>query len=113
MRDVINDVINGAASEYEMPRNPNFYRNDSGLPQTDLDIPMPNVRWPISSGDKICSTCNKEDVCMYKTELEQVIKEITRTSENVSVFIDINIKCKKWTGKVVSYRSPQYESGEY
>lgn len=98
------DVINGAASEYEMPRNPNFHRKDSGLPQTNLDTPMPNVRQPIGSGDKICSTCNKEDVCMYKAELEQAVKEITRTSESVIAFIDINIRCKKWSGKVVSYR---------
>ena len=29
------DIINGVASEYEMPREPKFYPDDSKLPRTN------------------------------------------------------------------------------
>lgn len=68
-------------------------------------VPMPNTTPPPSSnGDKICNTCNKEDVCMYKGELAQAAKEITQISERTNVFVDVYIKCKKWHGKVSNYR---------
>ena len=98
------DVINGVTSEYEMPREHKFYSNDSKLPRTNCNIPMPNVKPPSSNGDRICDTCNKEDVCMYKGELAQAAKEITQISERVNVFIDTDISCKKWSGKVSNYR---------
>ena len=97
-------VINSVASEYEMPREPKFYHDDSKLPITNCNIPMPNVKPPASNGDRICDTCNKEDVCMYKGELAQAAKEITQISERVNVFIDTDIRCKKWSGKVVNTR---------
>ena len=96
-------IYNGVASEYEMPRTPEFYPNDSRLPLTDCNIPMPE-KPPATNGDRICNTCNKEDVCMYKAELAQAAKEITQISERVNVFIDTNIRCKKWSGKVVNMR---------
>ena len=43
--------------------------------------------------------------CMYKGELAQAAKEITEISERVNVFIDTDIRCKKWSGKVSNYRS--------
>ena len=98
------DVINGVASEYEMPREPKFYPNDSKLPITNCNIPMPNVKPPASNRDRICDTCNKEDVCMYKGELAQAAKEITQISERVNVFIDTDIRCKKWSCNVVNTR---------
>lgn len=90
------DIINGVASEYEMPREPKLYETES--------FPMPSVKPPASNGDKICNTCNKEDVCMYKAELAQAAKEITQISERTNVFIDTDIKCKKWSGVVSNYR---------
>ena len=62
--------------------------------------PMPNVKPLASNGDRICNTCNKEDVCMYKGELSQAAKEITQISERVNVFIDTDIRCKKWDGNI-------------
>ena len=100
----MSDVINGVASEYEMPREPKFYHANSKLPRTNCNIPMPNVKPPANNGDRICDTCNKEDVCMYKGELAQAAKEITQISERVNVFIDTDIHCKKWSGKVSNYR---------
>ena len=100
----MSDVINGVASEYEIPREPKFYSDDSKLLRTNCNIPMPNVKPSASNGDKICDTCNKEDVCMYKGELAQAAKEITQISERVNVFIDTDIRCKKWSGKVSNYR---------
>ena len=98
------DIINGVASEYEMPREPKFYHDDSKLPITNCNIPMPNVKPPASNGDRICDTCDNEDVCMYKGELAQAAKEITQISERKNVFIDTDIRCKKWSGKVVNAR---------
>lgn len=97
-------VIDGVASEYEMPRDPKFYPDDSKLPRTNCNIPMPRVKPPASNRDRICDTCNKEDVCMYKGELAQAVKEITQISERVNVFIDTDIRCKKWSGGVSNYR---------
>ena len=88
-------IINGVASEFEMPGK---------LPKTNCNIPMPNVKHPKSDGDRICDTCNKEDVCMYKGELAQAAKEITQISERTNVFIDTDIRCKKWSDKSNSYR---------
>lgn len=89
------EIINGVASEYEI----------SKLPRTNCNIPMPSVKTTtISNGDRICNTCGKEDVCMYKGELAQAAKEITQISERVNVFIDTDIRCKKWSGKVSNVR---------
>ena len=96
----MSDVINGVTSEYEMPREPKFYSDDSKL----SNIPIYNVKELKSNGDRICDTCNKEDVCMYKGELAQAVKEIAQISERKNVFIDIDIRCKKWSGKVSDYR---------
>ena len=98
------DIINGVASEYEMPREPKFYPDNSNWPRTNCNIPMPSVKSLASNGDRICNTCNKEDVCMYKGELAQAAKDITQISERVNVFIDTDIRCKKWSGKVVNSR---------
>lgn len=98
-------VYNGVASEYEIPREPKFYPNESKLPLTNYNVPMPSVKQSkYDNGDRICDTCNKEDVCMYKAELAKAIKEITQISERTNVFIDADIKCKKWSGKVVNQR---------
>ena len=42
---------------------------------------------------------------MYKGELAQAAKEIIQISERVNVFIDTDIHCKKWSGKVVNTRN--------
>ena len=99
------DIINGVASEYEMPREPKFCPGDSKLLKTNCNIPMPNVKRPKSDSDRICDTCIKEDVCIYKGEWAQAAKDITQISERVNVFIDTDIRCKKWSGKVSNYRS--------
>ena len=88
----MSDVINGVASEYEMPREPKFYHANSKLPRTNCNIPMPNVKPPANNGDRVCDTCNKEDVCMYKGELAQAAKDIAQISERVNVFIDTMIE---------------------
>ena len=81
-----------------------FYDEPSRLPKTNCNIPMPGIKTPVSSGDRICNTCNKEDVCMYKGELAKAAKDITEISERINVFIDTDIKCKKWSGVVANYR---------
>ena len=54
--------------------------------------------------NRICDTCCKYDVCMYKEELAKAVKDIMLISDRVNVFIDTDVKCKKWLGKVVNYR---------
>lgn len=100
------NIYNGVASEYEMPREPKFYETENigSLPKTNLNIPTPSVKPSGNDGDRMCDTCNKEDVCMYKEELSQAVKEIAQISERVNVFIDTDIRCKKWSGKVSNYR---------
>lgn len=95
-----NPNISSVASEYEMPREPKFYSDNSKLP----NIPIYNIKELKSNGDRICNTCNKEDVCMYKAELAQAAKEITQISERKNVFIDTDIRCKKWSEKISNYR---------
>lgn len=56
------------------------------------------------SRDRICNTCKKEDVCMYKGELAQAAKDITEISKRVNVFIKTEIECKKWLGQINDYR---------
>ena len=41
---------------------------------------------------------------MYKEELAKAVKDITQISDRINVFIDTDVKCKKWQGKVVNYR---------
>lgn len=86
--------------EYEMSKEPKFYPNDGKLPITNCNITMSEIKY----GDKICDTCCKEDVCMYKGELVQAANEIIRISESKNIFIDTDIRCKKWSGKVSNYR---------
>ncbi len=100
----MSEISNGVASEYEIPREPKFYENSMGLPKTNRDIPMPNVRQPIGSGDRICDTCIKSDVCMLSNDLNKTVKDIKDISERTGVFIDTDIRCKKWSGKVVNTR---------
>ena len=98
------DDISCILEEVKHYRDKISCENNSKLPRTNCNIPMPNVKPPASNGDRICDTCNKEDVCMYKGELAQAAKEITQISERVNVFIDTDIRCKKWSGKVVNTR---------
>lgn len=62
------------------------------------------------NSDRICDTCIKEDVCMYKGECAQAAKDISLIAERKNVFIDTDIKCKKWSGEVSNYRGLK---GEY
>lgn len=57
-----------------------------------------------NNNNRICDTCSKEDVCMYKEELTKAVKDIMKISDRINVFIDTDVKCKKWLGKVVNYR---------
>ena len=57
-----------------------------------------------NNNNRICDTCCKDDVCMYKEELSKAVEDIMLISDRVNVFIDTDVKCKKWLGKVVNYR---------
>ena len=41
---------------------------------------------------------------MYKEELAKAVKDIVQISDRTNVFIDADIKCKKWLGKVANCR---------
>ena len=80
----------------ELPREPRFFENNSGLPQTSCNIPMPAVK---STGGMTCESCIKEDVCEYKEECMKAVKDILDIEDRANVFIETRISCKKWHGK--------------
>lgn len=92
----MSNISNGVASEYEMPREPRFYENNSKLPQTNCRTPMPPIK---EFGEKICENCDKEDVCMYKEECMKAVKDILDIEGRTNVFIKTHIGCKKWSKK--------------
>ena len=57
-----------------------------------------------TDGNRICNSCKKNDVCMYKSELERAVTDIKNVSERTNVFIETNIMCKNWLGEIVNYR---------
>ena len=77
----------------------------SNLPKTNCNIPMPDVIKPLASnGYRICNTCNKEDVCMYKDECAKAVSDIQDILDIAPHLVVADVKCKKWSGKVVNYR---------
>ena len=61
-----------------------------------------------NNNNRICDTCSKEDVCMYKEELKKTVKDITQILKCKNLgneFIDADIKCKKWLGTISVMRS--------
>ena len=65
----IEDDINMKGSVLYTPREPKFYPDESKLPFTNCNIPMPSTKPPKSdNGDKICNTCDKEDVCIKRCQ---------------------------------------------
>ena len=57
-----------------------------------------------NNSNRICNTCCKSDVCMYKGELSKAVQDIVKISDRINVFIDAEVKCKKWLGKVANCR---------
>ena len=82
----------------------NVEENESNLPKTNCDIPMPAVNQPLNNGNHICSNCNKADVCMYKDDLNNAVRDINSISERVNVFINVKIKCRMWSSETIQYR---------
>lgn len=91
----MSDMINDVASEFEVSKK---------LPPLNLGGKRPMISKHSANNGRICDTCDKEDVCMYKGKLAQAAKEIIQISERENVFIDTDIRCKKWSGKVVNTR---------
>lgn len=83
------------------------------FPKTSCNILMPEVKEPINSGrnHRICDTCCKEDVCIYKKECSKAVLDIADIMKRTNVFIDTEIHCDKWVGKVFTRRSVDIESG--
>lgn len=97
------EIINGVASEYEMPRTPRFYdaASATGLSQQKTIPPMPPVK-PIR--DQMCEFCAKDDVCSIKEEQMKAYKDILEIEDRTNVFINTNVNCKKFLRKVESNR---------
>lgn len=66
----MNNISNGVAYEYEMPREPRFYEDENvgKLPMINCDILMPNVKPPK------CNVYNKEG-CYFECILTNGTKE--------------------------------------
>ena len=57
-----------------------------------------------STENKVCDTCCKADVCMYKGETAKAFADIKTIEDRVNVFINVSIKCKNWAGHIVNTR---------
>jgi len=53
----------------------------------------------VSEQHRICNTCVKKDVCMYKPQVEKAEADINKISERPNVCIEVSIKCKHWLGE--------------
>ena len=69
------DIYNGVALEFEMPKSRPL--NLGGKRSMESLV---NVKHLVRTQRKLCNTCNKEDVCMYKKDLTQAAKEIASRS---------------------------------
>ena len=47
------------------------------------------------SNNKICNTCIKSDVCIYRTLMNEAVDKIKNDSTGID-FLDVKITCKKW-----------------
>jgi hypothetical protein len=97
-------IQNGVASEYEMPGETESYKTKSKLLVKNHGIPMPDVKPVKVNNDRICSTCTKEDVCMYKRNVLSFVDRIKGLNDSMNMIVDVDIRCKKWSGSFVNYR---------
>ncbi|MDF2590532.1 MAG: hypothetical protein K0S41_4375 [Anaerocolumna sp.] len=88
------NIINGVASEYEMPREPRLY--ESKLPTTGCNVPMPPVK---QLRDETCEDCAKSDMCSIQEEFMRAYKDILEIEGRTNVFINTSVKCKKFLRK--------------
>lgn len=66
---------------------------------------MPNINSPKFTNNRICGTCEKADVCMYREDTISTYKEIKEKEENkANVFIETSVTCKKWLGTINNIR---------
>lgn len=63
--------------------------------------PMP----PASNKDRICDTCVKADVCAFISIFHKAVNDIKDISKRVGLYIDTDISCQKWVGKISDYKS--------
>lgn len=97
------DTVNNGNTnnKLELPREPRFFENNSGLPQTGCNKSMPKAD---SNRGRTCLNCIKEDVCTYKDECMKAVKDISDIKERANVFIETEIRCKKWNSNDIHYR---------
>ena len=50
----------------------------------------------MDNGSKMCNTCCKEDVCIYKGELAQFTKEVSQLEQKLPISVFTIIKCDKY-----------------
>jgi len=74
----------------------------------NINIPVPPRVFPSTKSNKVCDTCNKEDVCRYKKGIQQALNDISKISERENVFIETKVCCKKWSGTVNLERNIRY-----
>lgn len=60
---------------------------------------------PASNKDRICDTCIKADVCAFIHGLHKAINDIKNISKRVGLYIDVDVSCQKWVGKISDSKS--------
>lgn len=68
------------------------------LPETNCNIPMPEI---VPTGSQNCKNCSKKNVCKYKERMEEAIDYLNSLDNNNENFVDlplvIDIKCKEFS----------------
>jgi hypothetical protein len=68
----------------------------TGLPQQRTIPQMPPVK---QLRDEACEDCAKADVCSIQEEFMKAYKDILDIESRTNVFINTNVKCKKFLRK--------------
>ena len=97
----MNDYLDYLEQNYSGDKKMNFATHSKN---TICNITTPSVKSPTSNGHRICDTCNKKDVCMYKDECAKAMSDIQDILDTMPHLIVADVKCKKWSDKVVNYR---------
>ena len=52
-----------------------------------------------TSNGRNCRTCNKENVCKYRTDVIEKVEKIIGDVEKLELPLTVNINCKEWSSK--------------
>lgn len=94
----------GTMEEDFMKMNSDGYEEQYERYCRGIENSSSHVKLSMNNGCGICDTCIKEDVCMLSRDLHKAVDDIKEIAERKGVFIDVDVKCKKWFEKDTNFR---------